>query len=82
MILALIVHWTFLIYTLMIMARLIASWFPSSYNSRFFQLIGFYTDPYLNLFRKVIPPIGVLDLSPMLAIIALQLAEKLILFLL
>ncbi|MGB3668624.1 MAG: YggT family protein, partial [Phormidesmis sp.] len=30
------------------------------------------TDPYLNLFRNIIPPIGGLDLSAILAIFALQ----------
>lgn len=77
-----IVHWLFLIYTLMIMARLIASWFPSSYHWPIIQFLGRCTDPYLGLFRKIIPPIGVLDLSPILAIFALQLLEKLILLLL
>lgn len=36
------------------------------------------TEPYLGLFRRVIPPIGgTLDLSPLLAFFALQLLEKL-----
>ncbi len=77
-----IIHWAFLIYTLMIMGRLIASWFPNSYNYPLVRFLGFYTEPYLGLFRKIIPPIGILDLSPMVAIIVLQLAEKLLLSLL
>jgi YggT family protein len=79
---AVIIHWTFTLYMLMIMARLISSWFPGSQRSRFVQFLGFYTEPYLGLFRKVIPPIGVLDLSPMIALILLQLAEKLVFMLL
>jgi YggT family protein len=30
------------------------------------------TDPYLNLFRSIIPPLGGLDISPILAIFVLQ----------
>lgn len=79
---AVIIHWVFMIYTLLIMARLISSWFPSSHNSRFVQFLVFYTDPYLGLFRKVIPPIGILDLSPVIALLLLGLAEKLLLMIL
>ena len=77
-----IIHWAFLIYTLMIMGRLISSWFPNSYKYPLVRFLGFYTEPYLGIFRKIIPPIGVFDLSPMVAIIVLQLAEKLLLSLL
>jgi YggT family protein len=35
-------------------------------------------DPYLRLFRKFIPPIGMLDLSPMIAIIVLYFASTII----
>lgn len=40
------------------------------------QFISFYTDPYLNLFRSLIPPLGFLDISPIFAFIALQLIES------
>jgi YggT family protein len=47
------------------------------------RFVAFYTDPYLNLFRRFIPPIGgVLDLSPLLGFFALQIMENLILFIL
>jgi YggT family protein len=35
-------------------------------------------DPYLRLFRKFIPAIGMVDLSPMIAIIVLYIADSLI----
>ncbi len=40
------------------------------------QFIAFYTDPYLNFFRNIIPPLGMLDLSPIIAIFILQIIEK------
>jgi YggT family protein len=47
------------------------------------RFVAFYTDPYLNMFRRVIPPIGgVLDLSPLLGFFTLQIAENLLLFIL
>lgn len=76
----LIIHWLFLVYTVMIFIRILASWIPEFQNTAFVRFIAFYVDPYLNLFRKIIPPIGgVLDISPILAFFALQLAEYLIL---
>ena len=69
----------FLVYTILIFARILLSWIPRiPYNQILSAVIGFIqevTDPYLNLFRRLIPPIGgggfALDLSPMLAMILL-----------
>lgn len=78
-----IIKTLFSVYTLMLLARILSSWVPSIQNHKIVRFIGFYTDPYLNLFRKIIPPIGgVLDLSPLLAFFSLQLLETFILRLL
>ena len=62
------------IYLAMIFVRLLLTWFP---NIDWMQnIVGYLspvTDPYLNLFRFV-PPIGSIDLSPIIAIFALQFA--------
>lgn len=63
----------FTTYTFMLLARVIGSWFPRFAHSRLMRFVGFYTDPYLNIFRKIIPPLGMLDISPMVAFFALQL---------
>jgi YggT family protein len=42
------------------------------------QFVAFYTDPYLNIFRRLIPPIGMLDISPVIAFFCLGLIEQLI----
>ena len=81
--LALYIHYAFLTYMIMIAARLIASWFPTAQRSNWLYQLSRLTDPYLNLFRRMIPPIGgVLDLSPILAYLALQFLEYWILRLL
>lgn len=69
----------FMCYTVLLFIRVIGSWFPNFSQYKFMRFVVYYTDPYLNLFRKIIPPIGgVLDLSPLLAFFALQLLEKIV----
>ncbi len=68
--------WLIPIYTMLIMVRVIGSWFPSFSGNKIMRFVAFYTDPYLNLFRRLVPPIGGrLDLSPMLAFVSLQIIE-------
>lgn len=76
-----IVDKIFFIYFLMLFTRIISSWFPEFQRTRFMQFIMFYTDPYLNLFRRVIPPLGMLDLSPIVAFFALQIIEMVVKYL-
>jgi YggT family protein len=35
-------------------------------------------EPYLRLFRRVIPPLGPLDISPIVAVFALYIAERIV----
>ena len=73
-----IIDLTFTTYTFLLLIRIVGSWFPRFAESRFMHFVSFYTDPYLNLFKKVVPPIGMLDISPMFAFISLQLMEVLV----
>jgi YggT family protein len=69
----------FLVYIILILIRVLLSWVPRMpYNPTLRAVLDFIsetTDPYLNLFRRVLPPIGgggfALDLSPMIGIIVL-----------
>ena len=82
MILSKIISYLFLVYTILLFVRTVGSWFPSFAHSSLMRFVAFYTDPYLNLFRRFIPPIGgMLDLSPLLGFFALQMVEKLLLYL-
>ena len=70
------VHLLFVSYTALIFLRLLSSWMPGWQAHRFVRFVAFYTDPYLNIFRRVLPPLGgMLDLSPILAFFALRLLE-------
>ena len=79
---ATIVHYAVFLYTVLIAIRIVASWFPKSAYHPIILFASRLTDPYLNLFRRFIPPIGGrLDLSPMLAFLGLNVIEKLLLML-
>lgn len=74
------IQWFFGIYTLLLFARVVGSWFPNFAYHPIMRFLRFYTDPYLNIFRRIIPPIGgALDLSPMIAFFVLQFLEKILL---
>lgn len=80
--LTVIIHYLFTAYTIFILIRIVGSWFPNFAHHPIMRFVAFYTDPYLNLFRRVIPPIGgVLDLSPLLAFFTLQILEAIITYL-
>lgn len=67
------------IYLVLLIVRILLSWFPNiDWSNPVFSTISQLTDPYLNLFRSIIPPIGGLDLSAILAILALQLITGLV----
>jgi YggT family protein len=75
-----IVHVVFQIYLIMLFARIIASWFPEIQRHRLMQFVNFYTDPYLNFFRKFIPPLGMFDISAIVAIFCLGFIERFVMF--
>ena len=73
--------WAFVgVYTLLIFAHILLAWFRQlPYSFQPVQRFLFdVCEPYLRLFRRVLPPIGVVDVSPIVAIVALQLLRWLI----
>lgn len=67
------------IYLVLLFIRILLSWFPNiNWYDPPFSILSQLTDPYLNIFRSVIPPLGGIDFSPMLAIILLQFAASLL----
>ncbi len=70
----------FTCYTALLFIRVIGSWFPQFRYHNFMRFVAHYTDPYLNLFRRVVPPIGgMIDISPILGFFFLQILEKVVL---
>ncbi|MFM9089082.1 MAG: YggT family protein [Cyanobium sp.] len=70
---------TLQIYTLVLIVRVLLSWFPNlDWGNPILSAISSITDPFLNLFRGFIPPIGGLDISAIVAFFSLQLLQTLL----
>ena len=54
-----------------ILVRSLLSWFPIDPNGPVVQAIVAITEPILEPLRRVIPPIGMIDITPMIAMLAL-----------
>ncbi len=55
----------------LLVARALTSWFPDLRRHQIVQLLYDITDPIIEPLRKLIPPVGQLDLSVMIAVFAL-----------
>ena len=64
---------TLRIYSFLLLIRVLLTWFPSiDWNNGILSALCSITDPYLNIFRGVIPPIGGFDISSILAFLLLN----------
>ena len=69
----------FYLYNLLIIIRIFLTWIPNiDWYQQPFNFVRSITDPFLNIFRRVIPPIGMLDISPIVALLFLQLFQSLL----
>lgn len=69
------------IYSLIIFVYVMMSWIPHEKDilADIYRALGMLCDPYLGLFRKIIPPLGgMVDVSPILALLVLQFGVRLI----
>ncbi|CCI07639.1 YggT family protein [Microcystis aeruginosa] len=67
------------IYLVILIVRVLLTWFQNAGWA--YQIMSFLspiTDPYLNLFRSIIPPLGGMDLSPILAFLLLQVVQSVV----
>jgi len=72
-----VVSTLFRIYFYMILVYVLMSWLPNVRESFVGELLGKLVEPYLAPFRRFIPPImGMIDISPIIALFVLQLAER------
>lgn len=67
------------IYSTLLIIRVLLTWFPGiNWYNQPFAALSQITDPYLNLFRSIIPPLGGIDFSPILAFLLLNLLGTLL----
>ncbi|MCX7593752.1 MAG: YggT family protein [Fischerella sp.] len=67
------------IYSTLLIIRVLLSWFPNiNWYNQPFAALSQITDPYLNIFRNIIPPLGGIDFSPILAFVVLNIVGNLL----
>ncbi|HJF64910.1 YggT family protein [Slackia equolifaciens] len=69
------------VYSMILFVYVLMSWIPQKTGivGDIDTILGKLCDPYLNLFRRFIPPIGgMVDISPIVALLVLQFAVRLI----
>jgi YggT family protein len=75
-----------LVYLVLIFIRILMSWIPrmpyNRYLAAFLKFVSDVTDPYLNLFRRILPPVRMggagLDLSPIVATFVLIIVGQIV----
>lgn len=66
-------------YQILIIVYVLMSWFrPSGVLFDIYRTLGTIVEPWLGIFRRVVPTVGMLDISPIVALIALQLLGSLL----
>ncbi|MGI0479824.1 YggT family protein [Geminocystis sp. CENA526] len=71
------------LYLILIFVRILLSWFQTTeWAGNIISFLAPVTDPYLNIFRSIIPPLGGIDFSAILAIFVLQLIPGILGFIL
>lgn len=76
-----IIDLLFYAYSILIIIYVFMSWLPQVQQSALGVAIGKIVEPYLSVFRRFIPPIGMIDLSPIVALFALQFVQRGLIFL-
>ncbi len=69
------------IYSTLLFVYVLMSWIPlkRGFVGELYITLGRLCDPYLNLFRRFIPPLGgMMDISPIIALLVLQFAVRLV----
>tara|TARA_B100000212_G_C26922969_1_gene342780 strand:- start:135 stop:407 length:273 start_codon:yes stop_codon:yes gene_type:complete len=70
---------TLQIYSFILIVRVLLTWFPSiDWSNGILAAMCSITDPYLNIFRGIIPPIGGLDISSILAFLIINVLQNLL----
>jgi YggT family protein len=63
------------LYTLAIFIRIIFSWIGMSYANRLMRFVVLVTEPLMGPLRRTIPPVGMFDISPIVAFLILWLCK-------
>jgi len=70
------IHVLFTVLTMAIFARVLLSWFPIRPDNPLVVVLMEITDPILKPLRRVVPSLGMLDITPIVALFLLQILEQ------
>ncbi len=62
-----------------ILVRILLSWIPMSQDNAIIRLLNQITEPILAPARRIIPPMGGIDFSPMIVLLLLYMVQRLLL---
>jgi len=71
-----IIGTAFSIYYFCLIGYILMSWIPALQDSAVGRFLETVCEPYLGIFRKFIPPIGMIDISPIIAIFVLRFLQQ------
>ena len=63
------------VYSYALIVYILMSWFPNARDTSIGRLLASICEPYLEVFRRFIPPIGMMDFSPIVAFLVLNFAR-------
>jgi YggT family protein len=69
-------QWVVTIYTMLLFVYAITSWFPDLRRGRWIYYLASIIEPVLIPIRRIIPPVGGLDLAFLILFLALQLLVR------
>ncbi|WP_419883769.1 YggT family protein [Peribacillus sp. B-H-3] len=70
-----IIYYAFEFYSMALVIFILMSWFPRAYETWVGRFLSKICEPYLEPFKRFIPPIGMIDISPIVALLVLQFAR-------
>ncbi len=76
--LATFIYVLFQILTIAIFARVLLSWFPMRPDNPIILVLDEITEPILRPLRSIVPRLGMLDITPIVALVLLQLLQQLL----
>lgn len=74
-----LIYLAFEVYMILILVRIVLSWIKHNPYQPIIRFVYEITEPFLSFFRKIIPPIGMMDISPVVAYFVLLLIRTVLL---
>jgi YggT family protein len=73
-----LLSWVFTILIVALIVRVVASWFGVATYHRWYRVVLALTDWLVKPIQRVVPPVGIFDLSPLIAYFVLWILRQLI----